>query len=185
MAVSISSIRIIFIKLYKSTSLWILVLMLLPILLLVFSELANFSSFPKFCQVRMGTLKVNFLKLLEDFLQTWYCARVGHPINCNKLVKRNSRSWKETNIKHRRYMTGNEWNNTIIDAVHICSSEKSTVVKAKQRAAMLPSMLQKLDGHRSSDAGQYTRRVDPSHDYQKHDLTATNTNNITKFHDYC
>jgi len=43
----------------------------------------------------------------------------------------------------------------------------------QQTAAMLPSELQKLDGHQSSDGGQYTRREDPSRDYQKHDLTAT------------
>jgi len=49
-------------------------------------------------------------------------------------------------------------------------------------------MLQKPDGHQSSGAGLYTRREDPSHDYQKHDSTATKTNNricISKFHHCC
>ena len=44
----------------------------------------------------------------------------------------------------------------------------------QQTAATLPLMLQKLDGHQSSDAGQCTRTEDREHDYQTRDLTATN-----------
>ena len=49
--------------------------------------------------------------------------------------------------------------------------------------AVLPSVLQKLDGHHSSDADQYTRRGDPSHDYQKRDIAArtSTTKNTTLF----
>jgi len=40
-------------------------------------------------------------------------------------------------------------------------------------------MLQKLDGHRSSDGDRCTKTEDQEYDYQTRDLTATNQQNIS------